>query len=135
MPMNKRWWALFGIIWLGFYILFRWHSVVHQGLRQASETSSEWILLSLLFIPIRVLIELWMFGLPALIPAIGGFVFVKALCKAITAHEKQRIRHIRSAAFAFAVLLLGVYLVLHWWSLPTSSGPLPWGGLGGGPSY
>lgn len=133
--MSKRWWVLLGVLWLGFYGFFRWHSVAHQSLTQTAQTDAEPILLSLVSLPIRVFIEFWVFGLPASIPAIGLFFFVKTVCTRIGSDEGLNMHRLRWPVLALGLFCLGLYLVLHWWSLPTHSGPLPWGGMGGGPGY
>ena len=130
--MNK--YLPFFFVWGFFYLLFRYHSVTYQGLTRIEETTEPG-LLSILFFPIQLFIEFWMFGLPALFPSIGLYGLIISGRKLISASStEQRMKYIKLSLLFLGILLLGVMTIFKWWSSLSGIECLPYGGLGGGPT-
>lgn len=126
----------FFFAWGIFYLLFRLHSVSYQGLTAIEETNKP-LVLSILFSPIKLFIEFWMFGLPALFPSVGLYGLAISGVKLLSASSMgQRIKYAKLSLLFLGILLFGVIAILKWWSGLASRGDdcFPYGGLGGGPT-
>lgn len=125
---------LFFLTWGIFYLFFRFHSVSYQGLTIAEETNKP-LLLSILFSPIKLFIEFWMFGLPALFPSVGLYGLAVSGGKLLSASSMvQRMKYAKLSLLFLGILLVGIMAIFKWWSGSLGDDCLPYGGLGGGPT-